>query len=396
MAPFRIRPATAWTAIILSTLQPAYGSNEAVLYSFKGGADGSYPEATLLPANGVLYGTTSAGGTYGLGTVFKITTGGTETVIHSFGGGADGSDPVSSLVNLDGILYGTTVSGGKYGYGTVYSVNASGSVTILHSFGGSSDGQTPESDLTVVGSLIYGTTEYGGYFSGGVVYRIDARGKEKVVHAFGNPSETDGINPLGGVVKIAHNFYGTTFGGGTYGAGTVYAFDPNGGELVLHSFNVNNDGISNPISSLVELKGELYGATNIGGVSGCGGVFESSFSGQVKIPFIPGGSNYLCAPVGAFAAAKGRLYGLTKYGGDGSGNNCATSSSVRCGAAYYLTTDGGENALHTFGQGSDGSYPKAGLTYYDNKLYGTTSAGGKYGYGAVFRLGTKIGFTPDR
>jgi uncharacterized repeat protein (TIGR03803 family) len=46
---------------------------ETVQYNFSGGADGSMPVGTLLEIGGAAYGTTSAGGANGLGTVFKLT-----------------------------------------------------------------------------------------------------------------------------------------------------------------------------------------------------------------------------------------------------------------------------------------------------------------------------------
>jgi uncharacterized repeat protein (TIGR03803 family) len=84
---------------------PAGEWTETLLYSFTGGVDGSAPKAGLiLGSNGLLYGTTSAGGSLNLGTMFLLapppTRGGTWTpaVLHSFGGGADGGNPVAALV----------------------------------------------------------------------------------------------------------------------------------------------------------------------------------------------------------------------------------------------------------------------------------------------------------
>src|SRR5580658_5939706 len=54
------------------------------LYSFKGGADGAEPAASMLNLSGGLYGTTAEGGSSNNGTVFKITTSGTEKVLYGF------------------------------------------------------------------------------------------------------------------------------------------------------------------------------------------------------------------------------------------------------------------------------------------------------------------------
>jgi uncharacterized repeat protein (TIGR03803 family) len=69
----------------------------------------------LLEVNGTLYGTTWVGGTYGLGTVFSMTTSGKEHVLHSFNG-SDGAHPETDLIDVNGTLYGTTHVGGfKWG-----------------------------------------------------------------------------------------------------------------------------------------------------------------------------------------------------------------------------------------------------------------------------------------
>jgi uncharacterized repeat protein (TIGR03803 family) len=54
---------------------------------------------------------------------------------------------------------------------------------------------------------------------------------------------TDGIDPAAGVIQDAEgNLYGTTFGGGTSGKGTVFKLSITGKETVLHSFTGGADG----------------------------------------------------------------------------------------------------------------------------------------------------------
>jgi len=102
------------------------GWTEKVLYRFNG-LDGLEPYASLIfDAAGNLYGTTVAGGTQGYGTVFELTyTGGGdwgEQVLYNFNG-RDGSIPYGSLIfDAAGNLYGTTTSGGHYGVGTVFEI----------------------------------------------------------------------------------------------------------------------------------------------------------------------------------------------------------------------------------------------------------------------------------
>ena len=77
----------------------------------------------LLNVKATLYGTTEGGGAYDKGTVFRMSLTGTdEKVLHSFGHGSDGATPLAGLIDVKGTLYGTTSAGGKYGDGTVFAL----------------------------------------------------------------------------------------------------------------------------------------------------------------------------------------------------------------------------------------------------------------------------------
>jgi uncharacterized repeat protein (TIGR03803 family) len=114
------------------------------LYSFcaqTGCTDGKLSSAVLIQAaNGDYYGTTASGGANGGGTVFQITTGGALTTVYSFcsqSGCADGASPEAALIQAnDGNFYGTTTAGGANGGGTIFEITASGTLTTLHSFAG--------------------------------------------------------------------------------------------------------------------------------------------------------------------------------------------------------------------------------------------------------------------
>jgi uncharacterized repeat protein (TIGR03803 family) len=102
------------------------------LYSFCSQSDcrdGSAPQAGLVQAtDGNLYGTTVEGGAFGKGTVFSISLSGTLTMLYSFcsqSGCPDGNFPEAALVqDTNGILYGTTgAGGGASDAGTVFSIN---------------------------------------------------------------------------------------------------------------------------------------------------------------------------------------------------------------------------------------------------------------------------------
>jgi uncharacterized repeat protein (TIGR03803 family) len=107
---------------------------ETVLYSFGGSAsDGLHPYASLVrDSAGNLFGTTQSGGASGPGgpnhggTVFKLSAGGTQTILYSFGaaGASDGNAPQANLItDAAGNLYGTTSAGGAHGDGTVFKID---------------------------------------------------------------------------------------------------------------------------------------------------------------------------------------------------------------------------------------------------------------------------------
>jgi uncharacterized repeat protein (TIGR03803 family) len=164
------------------------GYTERVLYQFTG-SDGANPQAGLImDSSGNLYGTTSQGGAYGQGTVFELVNSSgsyTEKVLYSFAGGADGSFPIASLlIDSSGDLFGTSKMGGSttacdgYGCGTVFElVNSSGTYTerLLHGFGGFQDGSTPAAALVMDNSgNLYGTTAVGGSnLQNGIVFQVN-------------------------------------------------------------------------------------------------------------------------------------------------------------------------------------------------------------------------------
>jgi uncharacterized repeat protein (TIGR03803 family) len=102
----------------------------------------------------------------------------------------------------------------------------------------------------------------------GVVYSITTSGSEKVVYRFKGGS--DGGNPLASLVEVNGTLYGTTYGGGAQDLGTIFSISTSGGEQVLHSF-AGSDG-AQPMADLTDVNGTLYGTTNSGGYEkGCGG-----------------------------------------------------------------------------------------------------------------------------
>lgn len=219
---------------------------ETVLYNFTGGADGGSPSGNLLlDGVGNLYGTAAVGGAAfgsgGFGVVFKLTPGGTESVLYTFcatAGCMDGKYPESMVRAASGDFYGTTVEGGTANQGTVFGINSAGAEIMLYSFcsaGTSSncpDGSTPVGPILALGGNLYGTTESGGlgtyvYTDPGVIFEMSAAGVETLLYSF-PASYAMGGNPESGVIAdSAENLYGTFYSGGSTGGGGIFKLTKN-------------------------------------------------------------------------------------------------------------------------------------------------------------------------
>jgi uncharacterized repeat protein (TIGR03803 family) len=266
------------------------GWAKRVIHSFGNGNDGQTPSSGLImDAAGNLYGATEYGGSNLGGAVYELIPqqdgSYTESVLHSFGDYSDGQYPGGSLVfDAAGKLYGTTSMGGIHETcqlestcGTVFQLSprpgGGWSETVLHSFGGGEDGSIPGAGLTLDASgNLYGTTSQGGLHDGGTVFELSPRQGggwlETVLHSFNGD---DGGAPASELIfDAAGNLYGTTLQGGIHDSGTVFELSPRQGggwtETVLHSFGKGTDG-SRPAGGLVfDNAGNLYGATQSGGV----------------------------------------------------------------------------------------------------------------------------------
>jgi uncharacterized repeat protein (TIGR03803 family) len=227
------------------------GWTETVLYNFQGDNDGAEPwGGVILDPAGNLYGTTFYGGgspycTLSCGTVFELKRVGgrwKETVLYGFLGGGNGDTPLGGVVlDSTGTLYGTLAGGGNDG-GAVFELRHVGGRWKEHmlynfcSVNNCADGFGPEAGLAIdqAGNL-YGTTLSGGTgkcpaagTSCGTLFKLvhtKSGWQETVLHNFGNG--LDGFWPDSAVIFDAKgNIYGTTEGGGTATAGTVYEVTP--------------------------------------------------------------------------------------------------------------------------------------------------------------------------
>jgi len=241
---------------------------------------------------------------------------------------------------------------------------AGGGFVILHKFHGGNDGEFPEAGLT---------------------------------------ADTFGI------------LYGTTFGSLADGAfskhcskGCGNQYEYNGGNITTqHFFTGGGDGAF-PTGEVAVQNGAIYGTTEYGGATSCGGlgcgtafllpanrslpekVFEFCY-GQG----FPACVNGALPHAGVILDGDGNAYGTTTLGGTGTGYQC-DSNFGGCGTVYMLAKNMNiqgnlqETVLYNFcslSQCADGAIP-LGRLWRDTAgdLYGTTQFGGDYGAGVIFEL----------
>jgi len=254
-------------------------------------ADGSYPGGIVEANDGNFYGTTQEGGGHGFGKIFKIAPGGTFSNQHPFCSEpycADGGYPDAVLIQAtDGNLYGTTTSGGAYDGGTVYKTTLTGKFTVVYNFcqqSNCADGRVGNGVIQGIDGNFYGTTYSGSAYSVGTVFKLTPAGVLTTLYTFCAQSGcVDGSYPIGQLLQATDgNLYGTASSGGTNDEGTIFRITPSGAFKTLYSFcsqSACTDG-EVPYGPLIQdTNGMIYGTTEAGGTGsscsvGCGTVFS--------------------------------------------------------------------------------------------------------------------------
>jgi uncharacterized repeat protein (TIGR03803 family) len=433
-----IDPTRKYFALSLVAVMTVFGGREAfadgpqfsVLHTFDvadattgASQTGSQPDTRpVLGADGAVYGMTYTGGVNGNGVIYRYDSeSGKYSVLHTFdaldanGANSDGANPGVALTRgRDNVFYGMASFGGQNGTGTIFKITAAGKFTVLHAFSAvdanlhNSDGANPLRTVIIgADGNLYGTTRLGGQntcgprASGcGVAWVMTPWGGFSVAHQF---QATEGH--AASLLQARDGFlYGcAVFPFAAAGSGTLFRMAPSGGHFeILHRFGAvdvngaNSDG-ADCYEPLVETDpGVFYGSTTYGGPNGNGVVFRYSLakSGQLEIVHAFSASNAGKNSDGANPFARltrgddGALYSTTSGGG-----------AYGTGVVYRIRPNGHFKVLHTFsaadpttGSNADGASPDYGVLLHDESLIGITNVGGKgsvagaTGNGTLYRL----------
>ena len=365
---FQVTPAGAYT--VITSLDSGTGQN---------------PRGSLFynPADGLLYGTTTEGGTAGQGTIFKVSTTGALTVIKNLDSATGFNNTTSGQIMqaADGNLYGTLNAGGTANQGTIFKISG-GVFSTIYNFQGP-DGGTPESRLVqAADGALYGTATNGGASSHGIVFRLTpgATPAVKTIHSFTGTG--DGSQP--GDLTLAANglLYGSASTGGEKGFGSVFNTTTTGSFFIVKDLNKGiHDGIGPNNRLLLAKDGNYYGTTvNITPPTLAlnGTIYQMTPQGIVHALYtFTSGSPIGLRPMGNLVqSADGTFYGVTNS------NNAVVYKFTVPGHSAVTTP----TLLHQF-DGSQNELPAGGLLLAsDGNLYGTTIRGGANNLGTLFRL----------
>lgn len=386
------------SAVTVKPLVTFYGTNGVQPYA-----------AMILAGDGNFYGTTSAGGAYGQGTVFRLTPSGVLTTLASLNG-TNGAAPLAGLVQgIDGNFYGTASAGGTNGGGTLFMVTPLGQLTALANFGGT-NGAQPQGTLVVSGAKgdLYGTTLTGGASGKGTIFMFTPPQGSRQSGSAGlaqplrvspgvlTVASFDGVNtgayPAGGLAQgSGGSFYGTTSSGGSvYNAGTVFQFGSAAQILTpLFAFSSTN-GAGSQAPLVLATNNLFYGTTAGGGTNdvqtgGDGTLFSidaNPYGGSFTSLCMLGRTNGASPFAGLVRGTDGNFYGAAAGGG----------SHGRGTLFNYNPSSATLTLLYSFTGGSDGAAPYGGLVQGTNgNFYGVTLTGGAGGGGTIYELS---GFAP--
>jgi uncharacterized repeat protein (TIGR03803 family) len=282
--------------------------------------------------------------------------------------GINGNNPYGIVADASGTLYGSSQGGD--GNGNIWKLPQGGALTSLFDFDGN-NGTFPLGALHIDSSgNLYGTTTTGGSNADGTVFRVSSAGTYTELFSFGlDPGGP--AAPFGGVIADASGtLYGTTFGGGPDGVGTVFSLATDGTVTTLANFDqVVNGGNPSEISLLRDASGTLFGSTRDLGFGSGATVFKLTTDGTLTTLLRRTGGSISGTLI---ADASGTIFG-------------ADSNADGFGEVFSIASDGTVTTLATLGDSISGGL----IMDKSGTLFGVTP-GNTGGFGTVFSL-TKTG-----
>ena len=354
--------------------------------------------AYLIPGpNGVIYGASQYGGTFAGGSIFELDPSGTLTTLASFGLSSNNSSPYQFFLGADGNFYGSAAEG-------IFEATPSGTVTTLAA------APLPDGLVQAANGDLFWEAGRSGF-----VQRL-SKGVVSTLYTF---TSTGVVNPTGPVIQGKDsNFYGVCGSGGTSGYGGVYKVTPAGDLSTLASFPAfAYAGYPIPFELTQASDGNFYGIYPSGP---SGAIFKVSPSGMLTTLHSFNRATDGAPPDSRLVQGPdGNLYGLTPAGG-----------SLNSGTFFKISTSGAFNVVAGLGSGlaqlgsspyqlvlgKDGNFYAASSTYIfrislagkqtllaplsassgfivtalalapDGNFYGTTTDGGTFHTGCLFRM----------
>jgi uncharacterized repeat protein (TIGR03803 family) len=364
---------------------PQGSATITILVTFYG-VTGTEPLGDLaIDSSGNLYGTTFQGGAYGDGTVFEVPAGtGTVTPLASFNG-ANGSGPTGELaLDSAGNVFGTTSAGGAYGLGTVFEL-AKSSATIstvvsLTASVGLYSGLVADSNGNLFGTIYAGGTD-----NLGSVFEVQKGSTTTTTLASLDPIR--GEYPETGLVIDGNgNLFGTATSGGYWDKGTVFELQQGSSTItLLISFDAVGANGAYPVGPVFEDSyGDLFGTTEQGGPANAGTVFEVVQGSHAITMLASFDKTSGFSPVGGVVGDReGNLFGTAWQGGT-------------AGDGVVFEVKHGTNTLSTVATftGLNGASPQSALIPDGSGGYiGTTAAGGTENDGTVFDVSAPFGIS---
>ncbi|MBI1226958.1 MAG: T9SS type A sorting domain-containing protein [Bacteroidetes bacterium] len=355
------------------------GTGFQVVYEFAGGLNGERPVGQLVSMpNGNLYGVTNSGGSDGGGIFFRFsTTNFNLDMLHDFVDDNKGISPIGGLTKVsNGYLYGHTAAGGTYNLGTIYRIDINGNnFNAILDFNWT-DVLLPKGRMVEAQGKLWGiTSNFVIQGNEGSIYSIDKDGSNlEQVHYFSSYYDTESTTAL--AVGDDGNVYGFTAYAGSGKRGGVFSINTD--NLAFTEIKNFTTSIGNGFYPSEMIEGEngmFYGSCSEGGNYDKGVIYsyrksDGAFSVLHHFDDIEGAQ-----PLVLLFGPDGKLYGNTLHGGD-----------FDEGTIYRMEMDGSNfQLLHSF-DSIQGALPISMLIGSDNNLYGITINGGVDNGGIVYRI----------